>query len=56
MTDNDIMPYGLHKGQNMINVPSDYLIYLYENNKAKEPVLSYIKDNLDALKLEIKKK
>ncbi len=55
MTDNDLMPYGQHKGKEMINVPADYLLWLYENNKAKEPVLSYIKDNMDALKFEIKK-
>jgi len=32
-TDETIMPFGAHKGKKLANVPADYLIWMYENNK-----------------------
>ena len=56
MTDNSLMPYGKHKGQKMANVPPDYLIWLFENNKCTPEVAKYIAKNLDVLKAEIELK
>jgi len=45
MQDDDIMPFGKHKGEKMANVPASYLIWLYENDKAGfGEVLTYIKN------------
>lgn len=55
MTDNSIMPFGIHKGKKMANVPASYLIFIFENNKCTPDVAKYINENMDALKLEIKK-
>lgn len=49
------MPWGQYKGKRMIDVPASYLLWLYENNKCNNDVREYIEDNMDALKLEIKK-
>ena len=56
MTDNSLMPFGKHKGQKMANVPPDYLIWIYENNKCTPDVAKYIADNLDVIKAEINQK
>lgn len=56
MTDNSLMPFGKHKGQKMANVPPDYLICIYENNKCTAEVAKYIADNLDVIKAEINQK
>lgn len=56
MTDNSTMPFGKYKGQKMANVPGDYLLWLYENNKCYGEVKDYIKNNLDVIKEEIKRK
>ena len=55
MRDEDLMPFGKHKGEKMANVPADYLMWLYDNNKCYGNVKKYIEDNLDVLKDEIKK-
>lgn len=54
LTDNDLMPWGIHQGTKMANVPADYLLYLYREGKCDRPVKEYIIDNLDALKAEVK--
>ena len=56
MKDNDLMPYGIHKGKHMIDVPPEYLIWLYENDKCSGQVKEYIEDCMDFLKGEIKLK
>jgi uncharacterized protein (DUF3820 family) len=53
MTDNSLMPYGKYKGEKMANVPPDYLIWLFENNKCSPEVAKYIAENLDVIKAEI---
>lgn len=50
MDDNSIMPWGVHKGKKMANVPDDYLVWIYDNNKCSGEVRKYIEDNLDSLK------
>lgn len=56
LNDNSPMPWGKHKGQKMANVPASYLMWLYDNNKCNAEVQTYIKDNMDVLKEEIKNK
>lgn len=53
MTDNSLMPFGKYKGQKMANVPSDYLLWIFENNKCTPEVAKYIAENLDVIKAEI---
>lgn len=53
MTDNSTMPFGKFKGEKMANVPSEYLLWLFENNKCTPDVAKYIADNLDVIKSEI---
>lgn len=55
LKDTDLMPWGLHKGKAMINVPADYLKWLYDNNKCFGDVKKYIEENMDVIKSEIKK-
>lgn len=52
LTDESIMPWGIHKGTKMANVPASYLLYMYDNNKCDLPVKEYIKENLEVLKKE----
>ena len=51
--DNSPMPYGKHKGTAMANVPADYLLWLFENNKCTPSIQEYVKDNLDVLRSEV---
>lgn len=55
LTDESPMPYGKYKGIAMANVPADYLLFLYENNKCSFPVRQYINKNIDVIKMEAKK-
>ena len=54
LTDNSEMPWGKHQGIEMIDVPADYLLWLYDNDKCSGSVLVYIEDNLQVLRTEIK--
>jgi len=56
LTDESPMPWGIHKGTRMANVPASYLIYVYENEKCDYAVSKYILDNWDFLKMEAKEK
>jgi uncharacterized protein (DUF3820 family) len=53
MDDNSRMPYGKYQNTKMANVPPDYLIWLYENNKCAGDVRKYIHENLSILKEEL---
>lgn len=57
MNDKSIMPWGKYRGKRMEEVPADYLLWLYDNNKinGKSEVLLYISENLAALREEVKK-
>lgn len=33
LTDNDLMPWGKHKGEAMANVPASYLVWCWEENE-----------------------
>ena len=51
LTDDDLMPFGKHKGIKMMHVPVRYLHYLWLNGmKSETPtnsVARYIEDNID---------
>lgn len=53
-TDETIMPFGIHKDKKLANVPADYLMGCYDNNKVTEPLRKYIEENLDVLRAEEK--
>jgi uncharacterized protein (DUF3820 family) len=55
LTDESLMPYGKYKGLQMIKVPANHLIWLYENNRCSVEVKEYVLDNLEVLKDEIKR-
>lgn len=64
LTDNDRMPFGKHKGEKMANVPASYLLWIYDEWTLPNPrfsfvnkeVKTYIEDNLDVLRKEVKSK
>ena len=56
LKDTDKMPFGMHKGKLMQDVPANYLHYLWTSGLKEEArinkVADYIKRNLSALKEE----
>ena len=55
MTDQSLMPFGKYKGKALANVPAHYLMWLWENTDLRDPLKTYIYNNLDVIKDEIKK-
>jgi uncharacterized protein (DUF3820 family) len=53
-TDKTLMPFGKYKGKALINIPAYYFIWLWENTDVKGALHTYIKENLDVFKQEIK--
>ena len=53
LEDSSIMPWGKYKGKEMGNIPADYLLWLYDNEKCSGDVKDYIEDNLSVLKQEV---
>jgi len=47
--DNYLMPYGAHKGKKMANIPDDYLIHMYDQDKLWPNLRDYVKRNWDVL-------
>ena len=54
LTDDSLMTFGKHRGEKMSEVPASYLHYLWSNGMENEKgdVADYIRENLDALKME----
>jgi len=52
MTDQDLMPFGKHKGAKMEDVPAQYLLWLYNQNPSHAGVVAYIEDAFTALQKE----
>lgn len=45
------MPWGIHAGKKMEDVPDRYLLFIYETKRVKSgPVYDYIVENLDVIK------
>lgn len=55
-TDQTPMPWGMHKGKALANVPDSYLLWLYTENKAQGALKEYIKGNLGSINTNIGKK
>lgn len=55
MKDTDLMEFGKHEGKALANVPADYLLWLYDNNRAHGDLKKYIEYNMDVLKKQAKK-
>lgn len=55
ITDTTLMPFGMHKGKAMVNVPAEYLIYAYENMNLHDNLKTYIRKNMDVLKEQVKR-
>lgn len=56
MEDSDLMPYGKYQGKAMADVPADYLLWLWDNNKCRGSVKLYINKNMIQLRDEAKNK
>ncbi len=54
-TDQSIMPFGIHRGKAMANVPAVYLLWLHNEGCFDDKVRKYIINNLDALNQEVSK-
>jgi uncharacterized protein (DUF3820 family) len=54
LTDDCLMPWGKYKDTPMIDVPADYLLYMYKSKKCCNLVKAYIEDNKDVLIKELK--
>lgn len=54
LDDNSKMPFGKYKGLLMSDVPVNYLHWYWHNGDKRSDVGEYIKENLDALKMENK--
>jgi len=55
LTDNDIMPFGKHKGKAMCNVPAAYLLWLLNDGCTHQGVKKYILANEQAINNEVSK-
>jgi len=55
LTDNDPMPWGIHKGVKMTNVPASYLLFCFSQGKFCDLVGIYIKQNMDILEIQAQK-
>jgi len=53
MNDESIMPFGKYKGEKLANVPSSYLLWLFDAGKCFGELRAYIADNMDAIKSDI---
>ena len=56
ITDDNLMPTGRYKGWRMIDVPAEYLLFMYDEGYVgkKTQVGLYITENLETLKLQAK--
>lgn len=56
LKDDSPMPgKGKHAGEPMVKVPADYLIACYDKNLLSASVRKYVEQNMDVLKMELKK-
>ena len=57
LTDSSPMPFGMHKGKKMQDVPAEYLHWFYHNGGATsvegKAVMDYIDRSITALKQEV---
>lgn len=59
LQDDSLMPFGKYRGIAMVNVPEQYLIYIYDNNMIYPQyanVKAYIEANIGVIKTQIQQK
>ncbi|WP_366925851.1 DUF3820 family protein [Acinetobacter sp.] len=49
------MPFGRYRGKAMVNVPAQYLLWLYNNGCGHAGVRNYIIANLNCLNEEVRR-
>ena len=54
LQDTDLMPFGIHKGKQMQDVPADYLAYLRREGCSHPRVAAYIEWAWKAIEMELK--
>jgi len=55
MTDESIMPWGMHKGRQLADVPADYLLFIWEKKYARGELFRYIEENLTVLQAQARR-
>ena len=56
LEDDSPMPFGKHKGEQMEDVPGNYLMYLFKETSLKnKDVKDYIEENYDIIVTELTK-
>lgn len=54
LKDTDKMMFGKYEGTPLIDVPADYLLWIYTNlSRLRGDLRTYIEDNMEALKKEV---
>lgn len=53
LTDESIMPWGIHAGKKLADVPAKYLLNLHEQNKLDNPLKKYVTENFSILLEEV---
>lgn len=53
-TDTTEMPFGIHKGKRLANIPANYMLWLYRNGKCNIPLKLYIEECKNFLEFEEK--
>jgi len=51
--DDTPMPFGIHKGKKLADVPADYLLFLFYEKKGGSELMEYLIENKDALEYEV---
>lgn len=59
MSDTDLMPFGMHKGEMMEDVPASWLMWLRDNGSETvrnmyAEVFNYIEENMDVIQKELR--
>lgn len=44
LNEHSIMPYGKYKGRQIKDVPADYLLWLYYNDRASPEIEEYVEE------------
>lgn len=54
LKDDSLMPFGIHKGTKMANVPADYLLEIVDKGYCNQQVKDYVEDCRVFLETEVK--
>lgn len=49
LNENSVMSYGKYEGKQLKDVPADYLLWLYYNDRASKEIEEYVERNIEAL-------